>query len=460
MACGLPSKILHDDVELVESKSIGNAFNKFFANIGNNMAKSVPSANTSPHSYMPRRHNKSSYFFSTSSKEIEEEISKLNTSKASGPYSIPTKILKLLQCIISKPLEVIFKFSFSTDIVPYLFKIARVIPVYKKGSQLCVNNYRPISLLFVFNRILEELVFKRLSGFIDKYNLLYCKQFVFRPSYSTIHATLSITDSIQKAFEKGTFSCGIFLDLSKAFDSVNHLILLEKLDHYGVRGLTRSWFTSYLSERKQFVSLGNINSDISNNACGVPQGSVLDPLLFLLYLNDFHNSSKILEFHLFADDANLYCTNNNLQELEVKVNKELIHVQNWLCANKLTLKIEKSNFLIFHIPQKKLTNNIKLCINGKLLKQENYIKYLGIMIDCHLNWKSHINFVTRKVKRSIGILSRVRHFTNISILISFYYTLIYPFLTYGLIAWGNTYHSTINPIFILQKKVCVHTNIL
>ena len=286
-------------------------------------------------------------------------------------------------------------------------------------------------MLSVFNRILEKLVFKRLSGFIDKYNLLYCKQFGFRSSHSTIHAILSITDNIQKAFEKGTFSCGIFLDLSKAFDSVNHLILLEKLDHYGVRGLTRSWFTSYLSERKQFVSLGNINSEVSNISCGVPQGSVLGPLLFLLYLNDFHKSSKILEFHLFADDANLFYTNNNLQELEEKVNKELIHVQNWLCANKLTHSIEKSNFLIFHPPQKKLTNNIKLCINGKLLKQEKYIKYLGIMIDCHLNWKSHINFVTRKVKRNIGILSRIRHFTNISILINLYYTLIYLFLTYG-----------------------------
>ena len=336
------------------------------------MAKSVPSANTSPHSYMPKRHNKSFYFFPTSSKKIEEEMSKLNTSKASGPYSIPTKILKLLQCIISKPLEVIFNFSFSTGIVPYHFKLARVIPVYKKGSQLCVNNYRPISLLSVFNRILEKLVFKRLSGFIDKYNLLYCKQFGFRSSHSTIHAILSITDNIQKAFEKGTtFSCGIFLDLSKAFDSVNHLIVIEKLDHYGVRGLTRSWFTSYLSERKQFVSLGNINSEVSNISCGVPQGSVLGPLLFLLYLNDFHNSSKILEFHLFADDANLFYTNNNLQKLEEKVNKELIHVHNCLCGNKLALNIENSNFLIFHPPQKKLTINF-LCINGKLLKQKKY----------------------------------------------------------------------------------------
>ena len=334
MACGLPSKILYDDVELVKSKPIANAFNKFFANIGNFTWQNQCHLQILLHILICLQGTiRASTSFLLLQKKLKKKfMSKLNTSKASGPYSIPTKILKLLQCIISKPLEVIFNFSFSTGIVPYHFKLARVIPVYKKGSQLCVNNYRPISLLSVFNRILEKLVFKRLSGFIDKYNLLYCKQFGFRSSHSTIHAILSITDNIQKAFEKGTFSCGIFLDLSKAFDSVNHLILLEKLDHYGVRGLTRSWFTSYLSERKQFVSLGNINSEVWNISCGVPQGSVLGPLLFLLYLNDFHKSSKILEFHLFADDANLFYTNNNLQELEEKVNKELIHVPNWLCA--------------------------------------------------------------------------------------------------------------------------------
>ena len=167
----------------------------------------------------------------------------------------------------------------------------------------------------------------RLSD-ICKHNILYNKQFGFRSSYSTIYAVLSILDNIHKAIENKFFSCGIFLDLSKDFDYVDHNILLHKLNHYGIRGLSLDWFTSYLSDRRQFVSLGCIDSDVHTISYGVPQGSVLGPLLFLLLINDFQNSSKKLDFHLFADDANLFYVNKSLIDLECQVNQELVNVQN------------------------------------------------------------------------------------------------------------------------------------
>ena len=265
--------------------------------------------------------------------------------------------------------------------VPDDFEVAKVIPIYKKGLNTSLGNYRPISLLSIFNLILEKLIFKRLMNFIETQNILYSKQFGFRQKYSTTQALLSITNKIQKAVDEGTYSCGIFLDFSKAFDTVNHNILIMKLDHYGFRGIIKKWFSSYLNERKQYVSIGNAVSDYKQISCGVPQGSVLGPLLFLLYINDFNNSSNQLDFHLFADDSNLFYAHKSLLQLETTVNNELHEVFNWLCANKLSLNIEKSNYVIFRPPQKLVNYPINLKINSQILMHENSIKYLEMYND-------------------------------------------------------------------------------
>jgi hypothetical protein len=306
--------------------------------------------------------------------------------------------------------------------------------------------------LSVFNKLLEKLVSKRLMEFIDKNNILFDKQFGFRSSYSTSHALLSIIDNVQQAIDDNSYSCGIFLDLSKAFDSVNHSILLNKLDHYGINGIAKDWFASYLSSRMQLVSLSAINSDVMNISCGVPQGSVLGPTLFLIYINDFHNSSSLFDFHLFADDANLFYRNNSIQGLEAQINIELANIQNWLLANKLLLNIEKSNYIIFHSPQKKIHCDIELCLNSVRLKRVNNTSYLGVMIDSNLNWKAHVAYVAKKVRRNIGLLSKIRHYASQKILVNLYYSLIYPFITYGVITWGNTYPTTLNSLYLLQKK--------
>ena len=446
------NKIVIDNREIVDPKPIANALNDFFANIGTNLARSIPSSSQSAREFMSSPILDSLCLSPVTEDEIEEEIAKLNVSKAVGPSSIPIFILKILKCELSGPLQTIFNTSFLTGIVPEKFKMARVIPVFKKGSQTTLNNYRPILLLSIFNKLLEKLMYKRIVDFLDKTQLIYSKQFGFRSHYSTEHAVLSIIDQVQLAIEDHDYSCGIFLDFSKAFDTVNHQILLTKLDYFGIRGVVKDWFTSYLRNRTQFVSLGAVTSDIQAVSCGVPQGSVLGPLLFLIYVNDFHNYSKLLDFHLFADDANLFLQHRDINMLESLINSELEKVHTWLCANRPSLNIDKSNFVIFRPIQRKLAKQVILSINNQMLTQETSSRYLGVYIDYNANWKTHISYISKKVKRSIGILSKLRYFISTKILLSLYYALVEPFLNYCIIAWGGTYRTTLQPLFILQKK--------
>ena len=255
-----------------------------------------------------------------------------------------------------------------------LLKLAKVIPIHKDGSTQDVNIYRPISLLSIFDKIIEKLMHKRLYSFLEKNNILFCNQFGFRKNNSTVYALAQITEMIKVSIDKGKFGCGIFIDPRKAFDTVNHKILLMKLEH-GIRDNVLKWFQSYLSNRKQYVSINGESSEPLEINCGVPQGSVLGPLLSLLYINDLPNISNVLDFYLFADDMNIYYESNSIQDLEKTINKELNKLYLWLNVNRLSLNIDKTNYKIFHPYNKPMKQHI-IKINNKAgnTKFQTYLK--------------------------------------------------------------------------------------
>ena len=264
---------------------------------------------------------------------------------------------------------------------------------------------------------------------------------------------LQITEQNKETIEKGKIRCGIFIDLRKAFDTVNHKILLRKLDHYGIRDNSLKWFESYLSGRKQYVYFNGQSSDLKDISCGVPQGSVLGPLLFLIYINDLPNISKTLKFFLFADDTNIYYEADNLRELERIVNKELKSLNQWLNVNRLALNIGKTNFVIFHTFNKPNKETITIKINKKAIAEKKYVKYLGVLIDSSLTWKYHIDNLSKKISRSIGVMYKIREFVNKNILMNLYYGLVYPHLLYAIQVWGLAFDTNIKKIEVLQRRV-------
>ena len=291
------------------------------------------------------------------------------------------------------------------------------------------------------------------ANFLELHKILYDLQFGFCASHSINHALISLTESIKNSLDNKNFGCGIFLDLQKAFDTVNHQILLNKLEHYGIRGTALAWFKSYLSSRSQYVSVHGHNSSHLSVTCGVPQGSVLGPLLFLLYINDLPNCSSKLSCYLFADDTNIYFESDSLNKLQEVVNRELKHVKKWLDAKKLALNVDKTNFIIFHSPHSTLDQTVSIKIGKEHVKQAKYVKFLGLLLDENLNWKYHLSELSKKLSRTCGIFFKIRHLLPTGVLVSIYNSLFASFLQYGIIVWGLTYDIHTKPIYLLQKKV-------
>ena len=261
---------------------------------------------------------------------------------------------------------------------------------------------------------------------------------------------IDMYDKISTACDRNEYAIGIFIDLSKAFDTLDHSILLRKLYHYGIRGITHDWFASYLTNRKQYVSINNTDSSFESINCGVPQGSILGPLLFLIYINDIINCSKLLQFILFADDTNIFYSCNDLRTLETTVNNELLKLSIWFCANRLSLNIKKTNYIVFG--NKKLPHDINLHINSISIVRVEFTKFLGVYIDAKVTWKNHIEIIASKIAKGLGILNKVKLVLPQNVLLMLYNSLIYPYLNYCAIVWGCAGATLLHKLEILQKR--------
>ena len=429
---------------------ISEKFNDFFVGIGPNMAKKIPSQNLSPLKYMGQPLLQSMFLSVVTPDEVHKIINSLK-SGAAGYDELSASILKMISSSITSPLAYLCNLSFDQGVFPRELKLANVIPLYKADDPCSFNNYRPVSLLCVLSKVFEKVMYNRLVEYLDMLNILNDKQFGFRRLHSSYMALMALMDKLIDSLEKGEYVVGIFLDFSKVFDTVNHDIMLQKLSHYGIRGTALNWFGSYLSDRKQFVTYNDVSSPTKVISCGVPQGSIPGPLLFLIYINDLCNICKHTTPILFADDTNLFSSGTNLDMMESIINDELSHISEWLKVNKLSLNIKKTQYMIF--TKKKRKSSIDLKIDGNDIHEVCKSKFLGVLIDNKLNWKDHISYVSSKISRSLGMIIKARNYLNKDGLVNLYYSFIYPYLTYCNHIWGNTYKTNLQKLVSLQNKV-------
>ena len=237
---------------------------------------------------------------------------------------------------------------------------------------------------------MERIVYNRIINYVDKFDIISDHQYGFRKNHSTSQALLQLYNKISAAIDRKEFTVGIFLDLSKAFDTVNHDILFDKLEHYGIRGVALDWMKNYFHNRLQFVQYNNTLSTFKSIRCGVPQGSILGPLLFLLYINDLCDVTNVLEFILFADDTNLFYSHKNQSSLANVINREIDKLSEWFRANKLSINIKKSNYMLFKPRQKRLNIELPISLNGDKIDMVKEVVFLGVILDEHISWKPHI----------------------------------------------------------------------
>jgi hypothetical protein len=374
---------------------IANFFNNFFTNIGPVLDKKIPTTTTDPTSFIKKGCN-ANIFLSPCTKEEIDKITDNLKNCATGWDHLPSSVLKANKTLFSPLLTHVINLSLSQGIFPTELKIGNIIPILKSGSLCEVTNYRPISLLTTISKIFERVFCNILLSFLHKHKISYDLQFGFRESHSTYLAMLSLMEKLIE-IEKGEHTIGIFLDFSKAFDTVNHKILLDKLHSYGIRGVANTWVQSYLTNRKQFTTYNGVNSSTSIIKCGVPQGSILGPILFLLYINDLGSISTLFSPIMFADDSNIFMTGNNIQTLTTRLNQQIPFLIEWLRANRLSLNLDKTHAMIFGSKVKMDTQLINIYIDGRRTEIVTSTKFLGVILDTNLTWKPHITYLASKL---------------------------------------------------------------
>lgn len=450
------SKLLYEGQMVTDVSKIPDVMNEHFCHIGENLQKHFPKERREFTKYLKHRVINSFYLSDVNVEDVLNELKRLNPKKSSGPDNISVKIILLCPEVFATNLTKIFNNSIQLGEYPTAMKVAKVIALYKKGEKFKPGNYRPISLLSIFNKIFEKLICKKLLVFLDLNKVLYEFQFGFRTLHSTTLALIDLVDNLRQQLDEGNYVLGIFIDLTKAFDTVDHDILLHKLEFYGIRGHTNNFFKSYLTNRLQYTVANGHESGLKPVTCGVPQGSVLGPLFFLIYINDLHHAVDNVLLRLFADDTGSFNYSKDIASLLKIAKDNFIKLYEWCKANKLTINTDKTCFLIFHARNKPVPADLKtLAIEelGIVLNRVPSVQYLGVYIDETLNWHDHVNHVCQSLVKYFGIFNQIKHFVSKKLARQLYFAFIYSRIKYGIEVYGTCASSILNKIQIMQNRL-------
>ncbi|PNF37508.1 hypothetical protein B7P43_G14331 [Cryptotermes secundus] len=442
-----------------------DAFNDYFLTIAEHIAQKIKNRDTGSSmgtkniSHYLSRMSEIPFpdikFKNTTTIEIERIINSIRTKNSHGYDGITTKMLKVSTPFISSPLNYICNKSITLGIFPTRLKYSIMKPLFKKGDKRNIANYRPISLLTTFSKVFEKIIYQRLLQHIEGNNILVNEQFGFRPTTSTDNASYKLINEIMKAMNEKKVVGGIFCDLQKAFDCVNHDILLTKLEFYGIRGIFLKLMKSYLEGRHQKVVLDNNSPEASSNwgeiKHGVPQGSILGPLLFLLYVNDLPKiGNNKAEMVLYADDTSIIVKSLNLTDFTNCANKILQDMKNWFTTNLLSLNEDKTQYMQFVTKRSSLVD-LHVMYESREIANTSNVKFLGLTLDSTFSWKNHIDAIIPKLSSACFAVRAIKPFLSLESLKSVYFSYFHSIMTYGLIFWGNCYYS--NTIFKLQKRI-------
>ena len=452
----LPDAFDLDGNLISDPTQISNEFCSYFSTVGSKLASKIPNSNKNPETYLTGNYLNSFYMSPTDEAEVMQIILSLKSKRSCGKDGISNVFLKSISEQILKPLTKIINKSIETGIVPEGMKLAKIVPSYKSKEPTLFSNYRPISLLPAISKVFEKVIYKRLYNYVSVNNILYKSQYGFRSGHSTTYAVSEFVTDVLKGFDNKEMTLAVFLDLSKAFDTVDHSILLMKLEHYGVRGIPLLWFKNYLAERKQFVQYQKYESQLQEIKYGVPQGSVLGPLLFLIYINDLKSCLSICKAIIFADDTTIYITGKNKKDLIFELTNDLACLKEWFDTSKLSLNISKTNYMMFHPKRVRIEtvdDDYVLLIGNEAINEVHSVKFLGLHLDKHLEWTEHFKVLHRKLGRANYLLNSVKNIIPKRIMRTLYHSLFYSHLMYGLFLWGPSMLScNKNKLFKAQKK--------